>query len=137
MNRQTNKLLNFAKSYWPSALTLAVVLYATLWSNPLGAQEMPAIPHLDKLIHAIMMGGLFGAIVFDRQRADKSKRVSRKFLNVLAVAIMGFCIIDEIAQTEMGIGRSGDILDLGADWTGIAIAYFTAPAAVRKILGVS
>ncbi|MDE6704231.1 MAG: VanZ family protein [Muribaculaceae bacterium] len=137
MNRQTNKLLTFLKGYWPSVLTLAVVLYATLCSNPLGDQEMPAIPHLDKLIHAIMMGGLFGAIVFDKQRANKSKRVSRKFLNILTVAIMGFCIIDEIAQTEMGIGRSGDILDIVADWSGIAIAYFTAPPIVRKVLGLS
>lgn len=129
-----NKILIFFKHYWPSALTLAVVLYATLCSDPLGEQEMPMIPHLDKLIHAIMMGGLFGAIVFDRQRADKTKRVSRIYLNTLAVALMAFCILDEIAQTAMGLGRSGDILDLAADWTGIAIAYLSAPTVVRKVL---
>ena len=131
-----NKLVTFAKHYWPSALTLAVVLYATLCSDPLGDRDMPTIPHLDKLFHAVMMGGLLGAIIFDRQRSDKSRPVSRKFLNIAAVAILIFCIIDEIAQTEMGLGRSGDILDLIADWTGIAIAYLTAPPTVRKVLGL-
>lgn len=131
-----NKLKQFIVSYWPSALTLGVVLYATLWSDPLGDQEMPPIPHLDKLIHVIMMGGLFGAIAFDRQRSDKSRRLSRLFLNTLAVAVMAFGILDEIAQVSMGLGRSGDIYDLAADWTGVIVAYFAAPPAIRKVLGM-
>ena len=131
-----NKIKNFITAYWPSALTLGVVLYATLFSNPLGDHEMPPIPHLDKLIHAIMMGGLFGAIAFDTQRADKSHRLSRRFLNVLAIAIMAFGILDEIAQVTMGLGRSGDIFDLAADWTGVIVAYFTAPPTIRKVLGI-
>ena len=84
-----------------------------------------------------MMGGVFGAVVFDRQRLDKSKSVSHKFLNALALSIMAFCVLDEIAQAEMSLGRSGDILDLAADWIGIAIAYVAAPPTVRKVLGLS
>lgn len=131
-----NKIKHFITAYWPSALTLGVVLYATLFSDPLGDHEMPPIPHLDKLIHAVMMGGLFGAIAFDRQRADKSRRLSRRFLNTLAIAIMAFGILDEIAQVSMGLGRSGDIYDLAADWSGVIVAYFIAPPTIRKVLGL-
>lgn len=130
------KLKRFIIAYWPSMLTLCVVLYATLFSDPLGDHEMPPIPHLDKLIHAVMMGGLFGAIAFDKQRADKTRRLSRRFLVTLSAAIMAFGAADEIAQAAMGIGRSGDLLDLAADWTGVTVAYFTAPPVIRKVLGV-
>ncbi len=129
-----NSPLTFIKRYWPSALTLAVVLYATLCSDPLGADELPAIPNIDKLIHAVMMGGLFGAIVFDTQRAHPDRRLSRRFLMITAAAIMIFGAADEVAQTMMGAGRSGDFLDLAADWTGVAVGYFTAPYAVRRVL---
>ena len=131
-----NNIKNFIIKYWPSALTLGVVLYATLFSDPLGDHEMPPIPHLDKLIHAIMMGGLYGAVAFDTQRANKSRRLSRRFLNTLAIVIMAFGIIDEIAQVTMGLGMSGDVLDLAADWTGVIIAYFSAPPTIRKVLGM-
>lgn len=117
--------------YWPSMITLAVVLYATLWSDPVGDYTLPPIPHLDKLIHAVMMGGLYGAVLFDKQRADH-RPPSAAFMRVTACIVMVFCIFDEIAQSLMGIGRSGDILDLAADWFGIIVAYFIAPPAIKK-----
>lgn len=130
------KIKSFIVKYWPSLIVLGVILYATLSSNPLGADEMPAIPHIDKLIHATMMGGLVGAIIFDIQRADKSKLVDRKTLYVIAVSVMIFGGVDEIVQSSMDNGRSGDWLDLVADWTGVWVAFFTAPPAVRKVLKI-
>lgn len=131
-----NRCIVFMSQYWPSALTLGVVLYATLCSDPLGDNSLPLIPHLDKLIHAVMMGGLFGAVVFDRQRADKSHRVSRRFLWILAFCIAVFCVADELAQSAMNLGRTGDKADLIADFVGVAVAYFIAPPTVRKVLRV-
>ena len=136
MNLPMNKIIDFIKNYWPSAITLAVVLYATLCSDPLGDSSMPPIPHLDKLIHAVMMGGLYGAIVFDRQRSDRSRRFSAHFLLMLAACVVAFSALDEVAQYAMGLGRSGDELDFVADCVGVIVAFFTAPAAVRKVLGV-
>ena len=49
-------------------IVIAVILYATLNDNPLGADELPIFPGADKVIHAIMFGGLFSAISFDRFR---------------------------------------------------------------------
>lgn len=132
-----NKFITLLRRYWPSLLTLGVVLYATLTADPLDDTTLPPIPHLDKLIHAVMMGGLYGAVIFDRQRSDKTKSVDKRFRITLAYAIAVFCILDEIAQASMGLGRSGDPLDLIADWSGIAVAYFTAPPAVRSVLHLS
>ena len=61
MNRVAHQLLQ----WWPSALVVAVIIYATWLPDPVGAEELPKIPHLDKLIHAVMMGGLASALMFD------------------------------------------------------------------------
>lgn len=129
-----NDMKNFIKRYWPSVLTLAVVLYATLYPDPLDDSTMPPIPHLDKLIHAVMMGGLYGAIVFDAQRADRSKSLSRAFLIAAAAGVIAFGALDEEAQNAMGLGRSGDGFDFVADFVGVAVAFFAAPPVVRKVL---
>lgn len=136
MKTQMTKLKSFFLKFWPSLIVLGVILYATLSSDPLGADEIPAIPHIDKLIHASMMGGLVGAIIFDIQRADKNKIINRRTLILIASAVMIFGILDEIAQTTMANGRSGDWLDLVADWAGVWVAFFTAPPAVRKVLKI-
>ena len=132
------KVCYFFKSFWPSLLTLAVILYATLAPDPALAQDMPAIPHIDKLIHAIMLGGLFGAIVFDTRRLRKAEGhiapLSLRFLLWLAVAVMAFSVLDEIMQKELTTNRSAEFLDLFADWVGIWIAFFAAPPAVRAVL---
>lgn len=56
--------------FWlPSALVVAVIIYATLFPDPAGADELPDIPGIDKLIHAIMFGGMAGALAFDYCRS--------------------------------------------------------------------
>lgn len=132
-----NNIISLLRRFWPTAIVLAVILYATLTSDPIGADDIPPIPHIDKLIHAIMMGGLFSAIVFDLQRSHRSRRVSTRLMVTIALGVMAFGILDEIGQTMMANGRSGEIFDLGADWLGVWIAYFTAPPAIRKVLKIS
>lgn len=128
----------FFISFWPSLLTLGVVLYATLWPDPAMAHDLPAIPHLDKLIHAVMLGGLFGAIVFDIMRRQRREGlpvgISSRRLVFLALALMVFGVVDEALQALLTDTRSAEFLDLLADWTGIWVAFFTAPPAVRKVL---
>lgn len=123
------------KKFWPTSIVLAVIVYATLSNDPIGADELPLIPHIDKLIHAIMMGGLFSAIVFDLCRNERQKLATKRLIGI-AVGVMIFCIFDEIAQTTLTDTRSGDPLDLLADWVGIWIAYFAAPPAIKYVLKI-
>lgn len=113
-------------------IVVAVILYATLWPDPAGVDSLPAIPHIDKLIHAVMFGGLAGATAFDRRRAGFALTRRSMMMCCLGAALFG--VATEIAQVAMGIGRSGDGYDLAADFAGIIVAYFTAPPAIAAVL---
>lgn len=119
------------KRWWPTLLTLTVVLYATLWPDPAGSGVGLLFEGADKLIHAIMMGGLLSAIFFDRRRSDH--RLTRVFKLWSVVAMFVFSALDEIAQDVMLLGRSFDILDILADWVGIIIALMSAPPVINRI----
>lgn len=125
----------YLKQYWPSGLCLTAVLYATLASHPVGVDKLPLFPHIDKLIHCIMMGGLTGAIAFDYYRADTDRHsLTRCAMGIIAVSVAAFSIIDELAQSALTPNRSGDPLDLLADCVGIIIALLSAPPAIRAII---
>lgn len=113
-------------------IVILVILYATINDNPLDDTQLPPIPHLDKLIHATMFGGLLGALTFDRHRAGL--RIDRKALLPVAIACVIGGAFDEIAQQYLTSARAGDIIDLAADFIGITVAYYTAPPAVRRVL---
>lgn len=134
---------SFFSAWWPSCLTLLVVLYATLWPDPELPPGIAFFPGFDKLIHAVMMGGLYGAFLFDSARKERREApalfatnggVSRQYRFFLAVVLMMFCAVDELFQTEFTATRTAEALDLMADWVGIAVAFFTAPPAVRACL---
>ncbi|MGN0224167.1 MAG: VanZ family protein [Muribaculaceae bacterium] len=127
-------MLRRLQQFWPSLLTLAVVLYATWLPADIEPSNLPPIPYLDKLIHAVLLGGLCGAVIFDCKRRDRHLRLSRRTVwRVVAVAA-AFAVVDEVVQGLLPIDRPGDYVDLLADWLGIIIARFTAPPAVEKLL---
>ncbi len=133
-----NRVISFLKSYWPSALVLGVILYLTLANDPIGTEDIPMFPGADKLVHAIMMGGLVGAIAFDMQRRSKPRYVLRPIVMWgIAVCVIAFGGLDEISQAAMGKGRSSDPLDFVADSVGAIAAVYLAPPAIRKVLKVS
>ena len=128
----------FFVSFWPSLITLSVVLYATLWPNPELPGSFPAIPHLDKLIHALMFGGLYGAIVFDIRRDMRRRGIDappgRRVLFMLALEVAAFGAVDELLQELPTQTRCADVLDFAADCGGIFVAAMTAPPAVKAVL---
>ncbi len=122
----------FLKKFWPTLCVVAVIVYATLSNDPMPDVDMPLIPHLDKLIHAIMFGGLCGAWYFDLYRSGAPLTVRTRLL--VAAACVGAGGLDELMQWLLTTDRAGDILDWAADATGIAVAYFAAPPAVRAVV---
>lgn len=124
-------MLKFLKVWWPSLLTLMVVLYATLWPEPVGAKESMLFPGADKLIHAIMMGGLVSAFLFDRRRHGRP--LTFKVIIIFGICGVAFSILDEYAQEAMLLGRHFEFLDLLADTGGIIIAMISAPPVINHI----
>ena len=57
MISHTNLLMDRLPKYLASAIVLIVILYAVLTPNPPSVQ-MFSIPHMDKIIHFLMFGGL-------------------------------------------------------------------------------
>jgi len=106
-------------AWWPTALVVGVILYATLNSDPVGADRFPAIPHL------------FSAISFDRRRDGHALTAGSLVLFAAISVVTG--ALDEVLQQALENGRSGDILDWLADTAGIIIAYFTAPPVINHI----
>ena len=125
-------LKKFLLRWWPTSIVVCVILYATLNDDPVGADELPAIPYLDKYIHAIMFGGLFSALCFDYYRAGKSLTTRIKLIFAVATAISGG--LDELWQGALENGRAAELLDFAADSAGIIIAYFTAPPVIKRVL---
>lgn len=117
-------------------LVACVILYATLADHPAGADEFPAIPHIDKLIHAIMFGGLAGAIIFDRTRAYGAAQLCRRAMLKVCLWVALGGIADELMQHYLSDVRAGDHVDWLADCAGIAVAFVAAPPAIRKVLKV-
>ncbi len=130
--------------YWPSMVTLAAVLWLTLAPQPLPDLDVPPFDGLDKVMHAIMMGGLAGAFMFDWRRGGrwnlrKNNTGSQRELTPGAVFVISLCVAvfsaaDEWAQGALGMGRTSDVYDLIADIVGIVVAALTAPAAINALL---
>lgn len=121
-------------NWWPSAIVIAVIIYATWVPHPLPEEDIPLIPHIDKIIHAIMMGGLTGALMFDYYRSSSSHRMTVRTVIFFTAIAMAFSIVDETVQGLLPIGRPSDVVDLFADWLGCVVAAFTAPPAVRAVV---
>lgn len=129
-------LKTFLRNYWPTLCVLGVIIYATLSSDPTPDLELPLIPHLDKLIHAIMFGGFTGAMAFDYYRSAKPRRaLTAGVMGVFAAIAAATGVLDEIAQATLTVERSGDVWDWVADCAGIAVAFFAAPPAIRRVVG--
>ena len=118
--------------YWSSGLTLLVVLYATLWPDPVGAEEMAFFPGIDKLIHAVMMGGLASAVIFDIRRAGH--RLDLRTCATVGISVVVFSLFDEIAQKVMCLGRAFEWLDLLADSAGVLLGLILGRPVINRIL---
>lgn len=128
-----HKIKLFFVAFWPSLIVLAVILYATLASHPVGVDELPPIPHLDKVIHAVMMGGMLAAIIFDISRY-RHRLPSKKTMWILCLCVCALGLAIEGIQAIPIIGRGCDPADFAADCIGALAALWLAPPAISRAL---
>lgn len=131
---QVKLMLRFLKRYWPSCIVVLIILYATWVPKPIDPNDLPKIPHIDKLMHAVLMGGLLGALLFDYRRAMREHTLTRRTVMWFALGVCLFSVVDEVVQGLLPIGRPSDFYDLLADWFGVIIAALTAPRAVNAVV---
>ncbi|MDE6287826.1 MAG: VanZ family protein [Muribaculaceae bacterium] len=128
------KILTFFSAWWPSMIVVAVILYATWVPKPLDPDDIPPIPEIDKIIHAVMMGGFVGALLFDIRRHRRDIVLSLRLVLKVALAVAVFSAVEEFVQGILPIGRPSDPLDLVADWIGVIFGALLAPPAVNAVL---
>lgn len=122
------KLLEKMPAWTLTALCLGAILWLTLASKPLGDTEIQLFPHADKVAHAIMFGGFSFCIILDYVR--KHRWTNCRLLTCVSAALASIIlgIATEYLQNAMHAGRTGDPLDLCADFAGAvivaAISYF-------------
>lgn len=120
--RLITKILDIWPKRWvTTALAVLCILYLTLVPRPLPDNDIN-VPGLDKVVHAVMFGGLVYVAGIDlsrmRRRCYRQLPVGRAVCVAVAAALLGGVI--EIAQYAMNMGRGGDFYDFLADMAGAA-----------------
>lgn len=122
------KTIRIIKTWWPTALVTCAVLWLTLAPHPLPDEaDVPLFEHADKVVHALMMGGLAATAMFDVWRRTRS--ITKKQILMTGIIVAIFSCADEWAQSLTG--RSTDPLDALADLTGVVIACAIFPTKTR------
>ena len=99
--------------------------------HPVPDDSLPDFPAIDKLIHAIMFGGMSAALMFDQYR--RKNVLTPAVITAICSGVAAFGVFDEMVQEWLSNGRSYDPLDILADCGGIIIAAFTAPPVIKRL----
>jgi VanZ family protein len=114
-------------TWWSASGAYALAIFAlSSQAHPFGVQHLP--PYTDKLIHALVFGGLSFLLLMARQRSFPGRA---SFWPVIAVTAL-YGLSDEIHQSFVP-GRSMDALDLVADTVGACVVQW-ALATRRPVL---
>ena len=122
--------LNRAMAWWhrhmPSWLltivTVAASLLVTLCRPPMPEEDIPSIPGLDKVVHALMCAAVTAAAWVDlRLWLRRRPAAWQTSLCSLGAILLGGAI--EIAQGAMHMGRAADFYDFVADTIGALAAF--------------
>lgn len=111
-----------------SVLVIGAVLYLTLFPKPLPDNDLQFWEHTDKVVHALMMLGVYWALALDIRRGASLSVGFRVWL-FLAVVAFGGAI--ELAQMAMGLGRGASLGDFAADALGALLAALSAKGLLR------
>lgn len=127
----TGILKIWPKRWVTTALVVLAILYLTLVPRPLPDNDID-IPGLDKVVHAVMFGGLAFVGYIDMARRGRNRYGKlpwrAMWIAVLAASLFGGAV--EIIQQAMSVGRSGDAFDFVADAVGAVIGAMIAAKVV-------
>ncbi len=117
-------------TWWAASGAYALVIFAlSSQSNPFGVQRLP--PFTDKLIHALVFGGLSFLLHMAWQRSFPDRASSWPVIAVTAL----YGLSDEVHQSVVP-GRSMEAWDLVADTVGACVVQWALarrrPAVIRE-----
>ena len=115
------RFLRHIPPFLPTLIVLVAICYLSLDADPFPDKDSWfTFPGSDKVVHFIMYGGLTGTFCFDYYRRVAAPCKLWLLIVALVVAII-VGIVMELLQAHMGIGRSGDFVDVIANSLGALI----------------
>ena len=112
--------------WWPTAVVVCLILYATLNPDPVSISPKFYFPGIDKVIHFIMFFVLSVSLYFDWAKQRLPMKMNVQKVVVIAIISLSLGVVIEFLQTGMGMGRSGSVGDAAADAAGAFIGAFIA-----------
>lgn len=106
--------------FLPTALVVCAILWLTLAPHPLPDSDIPLFPGIDKVVHALMFGGLAAVGCFDLWRCQGARLSVYSMILVAGVSAL-FGGVIEWLQMAMEMGRSAELADFAADVAGAAV----------------
>jgi VanZ family protein len=99
-------------------IALVIIFLSFTGAGTFSRLHLPAIPDLDKFVHAIMYFTLMFALIIE----NRSQLVSVKSYIILATIPVFFGGLIEVLQSMFTTTRTGDILDFCANAAGIILS---------------
>ncbi len=115
-----DKLLLSLPGWLFTVAVVLAVLYLTLFPDPVPEMDIELFPGVDKVVHAIMMLGVYLCISLDLMRHDHKAmhRLSLRTCALIFVITSAFGGAIELIQAAMNMGRGCEITDFWADMAG-------------------
>lgn len=127
-----SRFLRHIPAYLPTGVVLCAILYLSLTADPMpNTSRFFDFPGADKLVHFIMYGGLTGCFCFDYYRRPCNSYNAKVpvIATLTAIIISG---VVELLQNSMGLGRTGDWLDMLANALGALVGMVVGDALMRR-----
>lgn len=107
-----------------SVVVLLLILYATLFPNPIPIQEkLVFFEGFDKVVHFLMFFCLTIALLFDYQKKAFPQQAKTRISLGFMGAAVALGALTEMLQEVMGLGRTEDINDFITDAIGAFVAW--------------
>lgn len=134
--RMMNKVKEMAHEYWRTAVVAVLILVFTMRPEPAKLAHdffLFKIPHFDKAVHFFMFMLMAMATAHDFVFRKKENELNVNALLQYAVALPTvYGGVIELIQQYCTVSRTGDWLDLAADFLGAAVYAAFAVAYNRK-----
>ena len=131
-----NKVKEMAHEYWRTAVVAVLILVFTMRPEPAKLAHdffLFKIPHFDKTVHFFMFMLMAMATAHDFVFRKKENELNVNALLLYAVALPTvYGGVIELIQQYCTVSRTGDWLDLAADFLGAAVYAVFAVAYNRK-----
>lgn len=101
--------------------------------RPAGPPAPPWFPHVDKAEHVVGFAAPVALILLARQEAARASggRALRRIVVLVVGTFALHAVVSELLQHVLYARRTGDPVDVLADWTGVALGWGTAVLLAR------